>query len=181
MKYLPISNFTKRNRFTRQCIGEAMISLMHTKEYEQISVSDIVKKAGISRVTFYKYYHSKTDIINDYLKEIISGYLEEYNDRFTINDFQDYAHIKNAILFFDQYADFLLTLSHSRQYYIVIEALNHYMLTYIYPEYSGSIYELYFYAGALLNFFLKWEESGKKESVDEIVKIVLSLITRTVE
>ena len=55
---------------------------------------------------------------------------------------------------------------------------NDFMLKYVYPEYNGSVYELYFYAGALLNTFLKWEELGKSESVDEIVDIVISLIKR---
>ena len=65
-----------------------------------------------------------------------------------------------------------------RQYHIIVEALNDFMLKYVYPEYNGSVYELYFYAGALLNTFLKWEEFGKSESVDEIVDIVISLIKR---
>lgn len=176
MKYIPFYNFTQRNRFTRQCIGEAIISLVKTKDFEHITISDIVKKAGVSRMTFYKYYHSKKDVIKDYMGEIISGYLEKCDGKFTMEDFQDYNHIKEAILFFDNYSDFLLTLSKARQYDIIVEALNEFMLTYVYPEYTGSIYELYFYSGALLNTFLKWEESGKKEPIDEIVNIILSLI-----
>ena len=46
MKHILGKNFTKRNRFTRQCIGESVIALMHQKPYEEITVSDIVKKAG---------------------------------------------------------------------------------------------------------------------------------------
>lgn len=178
MKYLPFSNFTERNRFTRQCIGEAIVSLLKSKDFEHITISDIVKKAGVSRMTFYKYYHTKKDVIKDYMNEIIAGYLEKCGGNFTMNEFQDYMHIKDAILFFDNYADFLLTLSKANQYYIIIGSLNDFMSTYVYPDYHGSIYELYFYSGALLNTFLKWEESGKKEPVDEIVTIVLSLTKR---
>ena len=107
-----------------------------------------------------------------------TGYLETTGNHFTMSEFQDKSHIKDAILFFDKYADFLLTMSDARQYYIIVEALNDFMLKYVYPEYNGSVYELYFYAGALLNTFLKWEELGKSESVDEIVDIVISLIKR---
>ena len=46
MKNIFGNKFTKRNRFTRQCIGESMISLMQGKNYDDITVSDIVKKAG---------------------------------------------------------------------------------------------------------------------------------------
>ena len=51
------------------------------------------------------------------------------------------------------------------------------MRIYVAPYYSGSIYELYFYAGALLNTFIEWEKGKKKEPVDEIVQILLSLTT----
>ena len=129
-------------------------------------------------MTFYKYYHTKNDVIKDYMQEIIAGYLETTGNHFTMSEFQDKSHIKDAILFFDKYADFLLTMSDARQYYIIVEALNDFMLKYVYPEYNGSVYELYFYAGALLNTFLKWEELGKSESVDEILYIVISLIKR---
>ena len=40
------------------CIGEAVFALMDKKEYEKIKVSDIVKRAGVSRVTFYHYYET---------------------------------------------------------------------------------------------------------------------------
>lgn len=178
MKYLPFSNFTKRNRFTRQCIGEAIATLLKSNAFERITISDIVKKAGVSRMTFYKYYHTKNDVVKDYMNEIIAGYLETCGGNFTINEFQDYTHIKEAILFFDNYADFLLTMSRANQYNIIIESLNDFMLTYIYPDYNASIYELYFYSGALLNIFLKWEDSGKKEPADEIVNIILELTKR---
>ena len=54
-----IKNTSKRSQFTRMCIGEAIVSLIQTKEYEKITVSDIAKKAGVSRMTYYHYYDSK--------------------------------------------------------------------------------------------------------------------------
>lgn len=44
MKSILGKNFTKRNRFTRQCIGESIIALMQNKLFEDITISDIVKK-----------------------------------------------------------------------------------------------------------------------------------------
>ena len=34
------------------CIGESIFILMDKKEYEKIKISDIVKTAGVSRMTF---------------------------------------------------------------------------------------------------------------------------------
>ena len=40
----------------------------------------------------------------------------------------------------------------------------------IVPKYGISLYKAYYFAGAILNTFIKWEENGKKESAEEIAK-----------
>lgn len=171
------SNKTKRNRFTRMCIGEALISLMGQKDYDSIKISDIVAKAGISRMTYYNYYRSKDEIIEDYLQEMVAEYLhsaadEEAQNR--IGGFQDYEHVLHALKFFDQYANFFMTLVHAGLYSIIINAVNQFMVEQILPIYPRSVYRLYYYSGALLNTFLKWEEGGKAEPVEEIAEIISS-------
>ena len=68
---------TQRNRFTRMCMGDALVNIMQQKAYDKISVSDIVKKAGVSRMTYYNYYGTKDELVKDYIEEITSLYLEE--------------------------------------------------------------------------------------------------------
>lgn len=172
MKHILGKNFTKRNRFTRQCIGESMIALMQNKAYEEITISDIVKKAGVSRMTFYHYFQSKTDALNNYLHEIIECYLEECSRSIGITSFFDVTHVKHAFLYFDQYAEFFLTLARANLHSLMINAINDYMLRFVDPIYPRSAYELYYYGGALLNVFLNWEKDGKSESVDEIVNVI---------
>ena len=72
--------YTNRTRFTRMCIGEAVFSLMDKKSYEEIRVSDIVKRAGVSRMTFYHYYEQKEDALADYFHEIVNGYVRERSE-----------------------------------------------------------------------------------------------------
>ena len=71
----------KRTRFTRMCIGEAVFVLMDKKEYEKIKISDIVKTAGVSRMTFYHYYETKEDALSDYFHEIVAGYVSAEQKR----------------------------------------------------------------------------------------------------
>lgn len=177
MSNLSDSNKTKRNRFTRMCIGEALINLMEQSDYDSIKISDIVTKAGISRMTYYNYYHSKTDILEDYLQEMVAEYLLSANTpeiKDKIGGFQDYEHILHALNFFDQYAKFFMTLVHAGLYSIIIEAVNRFMEDQVLSVYPRSIYRLYYYSGALLNTFLKWEENGKQESAEEIAEIIAS-------
>lgn len=175
MKLLPKKIFTKRNRFTRQCIGEAILMLTRQKGFESVTISDIVKKAGVSRMTFYHYFGGKTDALNNYLQEILNGYLEECPEGFTAAALQEESQIRHALCYFDRYAFFFKTLDEANLYYLMINAINEYVILYAAPNYSGSVYELYYYAGALLNVFLQWEKGEKQEPVDEIVQILASL------
>jgi AcrR family transcriptional regulator len=48
---------------TRSWIFDALLALMDKKPYNEITVSDIVEKAGIARQTFYRSYSNKDDVI----------------------------------------------------------------------------------------------------------------------
>lgn len=176
MNQLPEHPKTDRNRFTRMCIGEALVSLLRQKAFDEIRISDLVQRAGISRMTYYNYYHSKTEVLSDYLQEIIQSYIDETITKKDIGEFHDYTHILHSLRFFDQYSDFLLTLVHADLYSIIINAINDYMMTQIYPTYPGSIYELYYYSGALLNTYICWLDHKQKETVEEIAETIASFL-----
>lgn len=166
-------NYNKRTRFTRMCIGEAVFALMDVKEYEKIKVSDIVKRAGVSRMTFYHYYETKEDALADFLHEIVAGYVRDrVAEKEKVGRFQEMSSIVHALKYFDQYSVFILKLVHAGLYHIVIDAMNEYMMKRVQPRYKIPAYELYFYGGALLNVFIQWEKGGKKESVEEIARTI---------
>ena len=54
--------------YTRHYIVEALFRLMNEYEYEKIAVTDIAKKAGVGRATFYRYFKSKEDVIAFYFE-----------------------------------------------------------------------------------------------------------------
>ena len=150
--------------------------LMDEIPYDQISISDICKKAGISRMTFYHYFYTKTDAVNDYIYEIFEAYGNIVNVPFSIHNLFEYGHILQAIRFFDQYAAFVLTLCKAGQFCLVSEAVNTYFTERVMPLYTGSVYDLFFYSGAMLNIFIQWEENGKKESPEELAETIESLL-----
>lgn len=174
MQKFSISNFTKRNKFTRMCIGEATVNLMKEKTFDKIKILDIVRKAGVSRMTFYKYYHSKEGVLEGYLQEIIAGYVEECGEDFS-KDYPTFQSTYTALNYFDRYADFFLCIVRAGLYSLLINAVNSYMEETIIPRYDASPYTIYYYAGALLNVFIKWEESGKKEDARTIAENISKL------
>lgn len=55
------------NMVVKQCITEALLRLMQKKSFHQISISEITRLAGVGRVSFYRNYQSKEDILHQYL------------------------------------------------------------------------------------------------------------------
>lgn len=51
------------NLIVRESIESAMIRLMDKKPFGSITVSEIVEKAGVSRVSYYRNYYRKEDVL----------------------------------------------------------------------------------------------------------------------
>ena len=63
-------NNQEANALTRDCIEKALILLMEKKKFDEISISDITKRAGVSRTAYYRNYKSKEDILSGYMQNI---------------------------------------------------------------------------------------------------------------
>ena len=56
---------------TRRSIREAMIDLILNNPYEEITVRNIAKHAGVGFKTFYRHYRDKSDLMRDIHEEIL--------------------------------------------------------------------------------------------------------------
>ena len=70
------------HKLTVEAIENALFILMKDNDYADISVTDIIRKAGISRAAFYNNYKNKDDIINERLSSLILAAMEimDYNN-----------------------------------------------------------------------------------------------------
>ena len=60
---------------TRQQIDAAFVELLHRRPYGSIRVSDITKKAGVGRATFYAHYSSKDNLLSSQFRRIVAPML----------------------------------------------------------------------------------------------------------
>lgn len=172
------TNLTARNQYIRMCIARTLIHIMEVKSLEDITITELVKKANVSRMTFYKYYKSKQEVLSDYMYEIVNDYTEDARKRTDIGGLHDYKHICHCFQFFKQFSDFIKILLNANMYSVIINALNNYMDSYVLPTSNRSRYELYYYAGALCNTYIKWVETGMIETPEEIASIVYKHVGR---
>lgn len=88
-------------------IEDALFKLMEKKPYAQITVSEITRKADISRRTFYRLYREKDEVLHYYLEKLCRKYQEEVPslDRYDIGRIS-----REYFAFWYQYRDFLLLM-----------------------------------------------------------------------
>jgi AcrR family transcriptional regulator len=62
---------------TRDTLGDALVALMHEKNFEEITVQDVLDRAGVGRSTFYVHYRDKDDLflsdVEDFLEQVSSA------------------------------------------------------------------------------------------------------------
>ncbi len=63
---------------TLNCLYLALVELMKTKPFQDITKIEIIRKAGVSHMSFYRYYKTKQDI----LFRRLNGYLETLEKTF---------------------------------------------------------------------------------------------------
>ena len=91
---------TQRNRFTRMCMGDALVNIMQQKAYDKISVSDIVKKAGVSRMKYYNYYETKDELVKDYIEDNPRADMREISEKCDVSTRQIEQWIREERLSF---------------------------------------------------------------------------------
>lgn len=66
------------NLFVRDCITKALFRMMESGRYSDITVSSLVRTAGVSRNSFYRNYRSIEDILRQHLIEQTERWWAEY-------------------------------------------------------------------------------------------------------
>ena len=58
-------NNEESNFITREAAQDALFQLMKEEDYEEIRITDIIRRSGISRSAFYRNYKTKDDVLRD--------------------------------------------------------------------------------------------------------------------
>ena len=65
----------KQKKQSKEWIASAFFTLLKNKDYTAVTVSEIAKKADLSRRTFYRLFDCKQDIIEYMFEEILPDYI----------------------------------------------------------------------------------------------------------
>lgn len=172
---------------SRQYIIDAFLELMEKKEFEKITVSDIIKKAHVSRSTFYAQFEDKYDFANQITEDVLS----ELRRYVLPASSQESSLIKESQIYYQYHFEYIY--HHARFFKIMLgphgtpifrqKLEESAFLTYEkifenfhYDTLSVSLgYLIPYIVCAHIGLTLKWVRSGLTESPDTMAKVLTNL------
>ncbi|MGF0032335.1 TetR/AcrR family transcriptional regulator [Bariatricus sp. SGI.154] len=166
------------NALARECMVTALIQLLKEKPLSAISVCELTEKAGVSRMTYYRNYHSKEDIFSTYLEDILIGYQEEARQLPLNTQCYESAHMLHCFSYFEKHKEFLDSLFQSGLGHMLLTSISKYVLEMWHAPEDGieHYYGLQAFAGALYNLYISWASNGMRETPEELTKILEKIL-----
>lgn len=140
-------------------IVEALCALMKNTSFQDISITAVTKKAGVSRMSFYRNFESKEDVISYYIDYMMKAYLANspiYQPG--THNFKTKAHIEFTLCYFREYREFFLCLDKEHLTGLLLSKIDAYISENVkVPQDDPTYhYRLYAFAGALYNVYIEW-------------------------
>ena len=101
----------KRRRESQEKIQKTFIELLQTREIKEISVSALIKTAGLNRSTFYANYIDIFDLADKTREKLENEFSNLFADYDYLNERTGaekmFAHIKDNQIFYKKYPAYL--------------------------------------------------------------------------
>lgn len=169
------------NARVKRNIEDAFFSLLKSKNFSEITITDLVRKSGVSRNSYYRNFDSKEDII----KEFILRLRTEIDIAFehsaeTFGDKLSHQALTVHLSYYLKEKHNLLLLYENGFGSLMLDEANRYIEEALGDMPCSSIdrYNLYFTSGAIFNAMMQWLKNGAKESPSEMAQIFLELLEK---
>ncbi|MGT2934095.1 TetR/AcrR family transcriptional regulator [Streptococcus catagoni] len=174
-----LQNLVQFNReaksLSRESLEIALLTLLETKPLAQITISELVSRAGVSRNAFYRNYNSKEDILNHLLNTLIRRIFR----RLKCFDLNTQANQAWYYLFTEaKKEEKLLKIIHKNHLQqLVIQIVSRRLKAYHrWKQSQQSHYTRLFWSNAIVSVLANWIKDGMRVSAEEMATIGLPLL-----
>ena len=164
-----MGNAVLENKRVRSVITEAVFALMEEKPFLDIPISDIVRKAGVARASFYRNFDGKEAVIDAFI-------LDVHRELTASVSRNNYSRRPTRAAFIQRLTNMLSLVLTKKTYVLALyhngfgNHLQHIADMYI-EDLAGDMlynsadrYILYCFSGAAMNMLIHWLVDGTKES-----------------
>lgn len=181
--------------YTAELMNEALLLLLEKKDIEFITVTEITRKAGVNRSTFYLHYEN----IYELLEETLANMNKKFLNSFQVKTPIEIKSKTEAFLITDEllvpYLNFVKTnkrvlkligkkphLFNSQNAYkqmydtVFYPAISHFV-----SRETEKIYKLEFFTSGVSAIIHKWLELDCVTEIDDLIKIIKSCVNYETE
>lgn len=161
-------NNEQKNTYVKEQITKALLLLLETKNIDDISISELTSAAEIGRVSFYRNYKNKEDILRQEADRLLAQWgsifqampsNEEYNSFFL-----------SLFDFFQNNKSFFTTLYQSGLSHIIMDTIV--ATADILPQTPNlDAYLKSFWAYSVYGWIIEWIKRGMQESSQELLQL----------
>jgi len=160
---------------SRFWLCEALQKLMAQFPYKDITVAQIVKKAGVSRQTFYRHFKTKEELIIWKMDQTFDLYFER------LKNLSKYDLRSDLVLVFRMMKSnkpLLKQLFDQNLEHLVLQRLSHhsYQLESVYDHDSERTHQYIsdYFAGGIFMVLLKWIRDDTPETEEQIADLIIN-------
>ena len=156
-------------------ITDALFELLKTRELSKISVTELIKKAGVCRASFYRNFYLTEDVVRQYGSDMYA----QINRTIPLNPGGIYEHILAVNTYLYTQRERLALIEKRGLYHLMEDPI---MEQCVYQLQRLGVwsnhYQAEFYAGAVTHMLRVWARRSFAESPAEITRIIYSLLNR---
>ena len=151
--------------YIKEQLALTIFDLIKTKEFHDISISELVNKAGVGRASFYRKYTSKEDVLSQYIVEK----LEQWKKDFDANPSDDF--VVSLFTYFYENKELYLLLYKANLSNLLYEGIR--IASGINsPPNNISTYRVATFAGTLFGLIDEWIRKGMLETPEEFYYLI---------
>ena len=176
--------------YTAELMNQALLALLEKKDFEFITVTEITKKAGVNRSTFYLHY----DSMDELLEETLENLNKEFTNSFDVKPPKTITSQEEAFLIKDDwlrpYLHFVKRnqrifklihqkpqLFHTKQnYQSMYDDIFYPAISQFLSQENEKIYNLEFFTGGVSAIVRKWIDLDCATEIDELISIIKNCI-----
>jgi AcrR family transcriptional regulator len=157
------------NSVVKESLTEALLKLIEKKSFHDITITELTKKAGVGRVSFYRNFKSKEDILITYFSKKMNEWSE------SLKQSSSKCIIMEVFRLFYENRDFIQILYKADLSYLLLKCL--WASNGPKPEHSNHL--AYWNAkltGGLFAWCDEWIRRGMQETPEEMRALVPRIV-----
>lgn len=154
----------RKDAIVADYIMDSLITLMKRKDYHDISITEICENADVARMSFYRNYKSKEDILRKWLMKVTNRFVAESGISYRDDAPRDY--FVTLFTHLEKHKSICTALHEAGLVHLLKEEFDRVFLSIHGGEYDD--YKSFFHAGGVYNVFLLWLIRGCAETPEEL-------------